>query len=140
MNTRTICSFIFAGIMAAALPVSADTLELKNGQIIQGKFVGGTALNIRFQVNGQEMFFSTKDVLNIGFSDTSVQDSSANGSAGNAQQPGYPPAAAGPPTMAILTPETPYQMRPRHWIPTRRENEGIQARSPSLRGLLCWCA
>ena len=95
MNTRTICSVIFAGIMAAALPVSADTLELKNGQIIQGKFVGGTALNIRFQVNGQEMFFSTKDVLNIGFSDTSVQDSSANGSAGNAPQPGYPPAAAG---------------------------------------------
>jgi hypothetical protein len=86
MNARTICSLILAGIMAAALPVSADTLELKNGQIIQGKFVGGTALNIRFQVNGQEIFYSIKDVLNIGFSDTSVQDSNATAPAAPASQ------------------------------------------------------
>src|SRR5579863_5262008 len=47
-----------------------DTLELKTGQIVQGRFVGGSPLNIRFQVDGKEQIFATKDVLNIGFSDT----------------------------------------------------------------------
>jgi hypothetical protein len=61
----------FAGI------ASADSLELRNGQIVQGKFIGGSQLNIRFQVNGQEQVFGTKDVLNISFSDTSAQDSSS---------------------------------------------------------------
>jgi hypothetical protein len=90
MNTKALCSLILAGIMAAALPASGDTLELKNGQILQGKFVGGTALNIRFQVNGQEMFFSTKDVLNIGFSDTAVQDANATAAAAPASQSSTP--------------------------------------------------
>lgn len=58
-------------------PAWADTLELRSGQIIQGKFLGGSSMNIRFQVNGQEQVFATKDVLNISFTDTSVQSSDA---------------------------------------------------------------
>jgi hypothetical protein len=70
---------LMLALLAAGLAgtVSADSLELKNGQIIQGKFLGGSPTNIRFQVDGQEQVFATKDVLNISFSDTSVQDSSA---------------------------------------------------------------
>ncbi len=48
-----------------------DTLELRTGQIVQGRFVGGSPLNIRFEVDGKEQIFPTKDVLNIGFSDAS---------------------------------------------------------------------
>lgn len=56
---------IFAG---SAL---CDTLELRSGQVIEGKFLDGSPLNIRFRVNGQIETFATKDVLNIGFSDSS---------------------------------------------------------------------
>jgi len=49
--------------------VMADTLELRTGQIVQGRFLGGSTKNIRFQVNGQEQVFATQDVLNIGFSE-----------------------------------------------------------------------
>jgi hypothetical protein len=74
-----ILRLLMLGIVAAGLAgtVSADSLELKNGQIIQGKFLGASATSIRFQVNGQEQVFAASDVLNISFSDTTVQDTSA---------------------------------------------------------------
>jgi hypothetical protein len=65
----------------------ADILELRTGEIVQGKFLGGSPMNIRFQVNGQEKVFSTKDVLNIGFSDTGEASNSAA-----APPPSTPPA------------------------------------------------
>jgi hypothetical protein len=72
----------------------ADILELRTGEIVQGKFLGGSPLNIRFQVNGQEQVFSTKDVLNIGFSDTGE----ASNNAAAAAPPSTPPAPAPVPT------------------------------------------
>jgi hypothetical protein len=73
-----------------------DTLELKTGQIVQGRFVGGSPLNIRFEVDGQEQIFATKDVLNLGFSDTS--------GASNAPAPAAAPA---PPADADAPPAAP---------------------------------
>ncbi len=60
----------FAGAALVGIALG-DTLELKTGQIVQGRFVGGSPLNIRFEVNGKEQIFPTRDVLNIGFDDTS---------------------------------------------------------------------
>ena len=66
-----------AAVSAAAMGAGAlagaafgDTLELRSGRIVQGKFLGGSPLNIRFQVDGKEEVFATKEVLNIGFADT----------------------------------------------------------------------
>jgi hypothetical protein len=73
-----------------------DTLELKTGQIVQGRFVGGSPLNIRFEVDGQEQIFATKDVLNLGFSDTS----------GTSNAPA-PAAAPAPPADAEAPPAAP---------------------------------
>jgi hypothetical protein len=77
-----------AVVSSAALAGAAlgDTLELKTGQIVQGTFVGGSSMNIRFAVDGKEQIFATKDVLNLGFSDI--------GDASN------PPASSAPPTPA----------------------------------------
>jgi len=87
---------IFAGALAAG--ASGDILELRDGQVIQGQFIGGSPLNIRFRVNGQEQVFATKDVLNIGFSD--ADDSS------NAPSPA-PQSTEPPPADASSTPTTP---------------------------------
>ena len=57
------------GMAVLAGAASGDTLELRSGRIVQGKFLGGSPLNIRFQVDGKEQIFATKEVLNIGFSD-----------------------------------------------------------------------
>jgi hypothetical protein len=89
---KPLLRFLTAATVAVALVgiLPADTLELKNGQIVQGQFVGGSPLNIRFRVNGQEQVFATKDVLNIGFSETTDASNAAS-----APQPA--PAAAPPP-------------------------------------------
>jgi len=99
MFNRIFCSLILA-LVAGIAPgaAAADTLELRNGQVIQGKFLGGSSQTIRFQVAGQEQIFATKDVLNISFSDVSVDASNAaafgtpDASAANA-----PAAANSPP-------------------------------------------
>ena len=41
MNTKQVCGLIVA-LSVAAVCARADSLELKNGSLINGKFVGGT--------------------------------------------------------------------------------------------------
>jgi hypothetical protein len=78
-------------IALVAGSASADTLELRSGQVIEGKFLDGSPLRIRFQVNGKIETFATKDVLDIGFSDSGA-DASANPAP--PEQPPQQPAAA----------------------------------------------
>ena len=91
-------SFVGAAISGTALVGFAlgDTLELRTGQIVQGRFVGGSPLNIRFEVDGKEQIFATKDVLNIGFSDVSDVSDVSSAPA--------PPAAPAPPVDSAATP------------------------------------
>lgn len=106
--------FKFVIIAAIALAPSAsvalgDMLELKTGQVVQGKFIAATTTNIRFQVDGQEQVFATKDVLNIGFND-SGDTSSAAGSAPPPEPeapPDSPAAQAAASAPAPPAPETP---------------------------------
>jgi hypothetical protein len=81
---------------------SGDVLELRDGTVIQGQFVGGSPLNIRFKVNGQEQVFATKDVLNIGFSDPT---DASNAPAAQSAAPPPAPAAAPPPAAVPPPPE-----------------------------------
>jgi hypothetical protein len=76
--------FSFALVRSA----SADVLELKTGEIVQGRFVSASSATIRFEVNGQAQTFAIKDVLNIGFSDASEAAASP--------APAPPPPAAAP--------------------------------------------
>jgi len=76
LSRQAIAASAFALLLGQ--PLRADTLELRTGQIIQGKFIAGSVKNIRFQVNGQEMSYPTQDVLNIGFSDQGDASSSSN--------------------------------------------------------------
>jgi hypothetical protein len=56
-------------LAAATMPMtaSADTLEMKDGTVIHGKYVGGTEFNVRFLVNGQVKYYATKDILTLSF-------------------------------------------------------------------------
>jgi hypothetical protein len=64
-------TFTAAAAIWLASSAFADVLELKTGEIVQGKFISGSSATIRFEVNGQQQTFPIKDVLNIGFTDTS---------------------------------------------------------------------
>ena len=63
--TLCLAAGLFLGWAAAA---SADTLELKNGQVLSGKYVGGTAGTIRFEKSGGTQVIETSKALALTFS------------------------------------------------------------------------
>jgi hypothetical protein len=77
------CLLLVAGIGFA------DTLELKDGRVVQGKYLGGTQAVLRFEVNGDVQTFPTNDIVALTFTRNS-------GSA--------PAPAAAPPPQADLAP------------------------------------
>ena len=83
-------------IVAIGFTASADTLELKDGSVVHGKFLGGTEYNIRFMVNNKVTYYAVKDILTISF------DSSASEApkAPAASAPAISGAPAGTPASA----------------------------------------
>jgi len=46
---------------------TADTLELKDGRVLKGKYLGGTQTVLRFELNGEVQTFSTVDIVALTF-------------------------------------------------------------------------
>jgi len=67
---------------------AADTLELKDGRVLQGRYVGGTQAILRFSVNGEVQAFNTTEVVALTFT--------TNYGGGAAAAPAAPPAPAAP--------------------------------------------
>ena len=69
MTTRNISKVLIAA--AAALLFAgiglADTLELKDGRVLQGRYLGGTQAVLRFEVNGDVQTFPTHDIVALTF-------------------------------------------------------------------------
>jgi hypothetical protein len=82
-------------IAAAALGVlftggaMADTLELKDGRVLQGRFLGGTQALMRFSVNGEVQTFNVTEIVALTFTNN-------YGAAAGAPEPAPPPQAAPP--------------------------------------------
>jgi hypothetical protein len=49
----------------AAVTASGDTLELKNGTVLQGKYLGGTADTVRFQTDAGMQIVSYDEIKNM---------------------------------------------------------------------------
>jgi hypothetical protein len=49
----------------------ADTLELKDGRILKGKYLGGTQAVLRFEINGEVQTFNTTDAVALTFTGNS---------------------------------------------------------------------
>src|SRR5216683_1778922 len=46
---------------------AADTLELKDGRVLKGKYLGGTQAVLRFEINGEVQTFNTTDIVALTF-------------------------------------------------------------------------
>jgi len=95
---KTWAKWIGAAILSAALAgaAAADTLELKDGRVLQGKFLGGTQAILRFQVDGDVQTFSTNDIVALTFTRGSSQPQQMPAPAAPVA-PAQAPAPAGPP-------------------------------------------
>jgi len=66
---------LIAALCLAASIASADSLELKNGSLIKGKFIGGTENEISFKVGSSVQKYNVADIASLKFdSDTSSGD------------------------------------------------------------------
>lgn len=76
----------------AVLMARADTLELKNGSRINGKFIGGTESEITFKVGSSMQKYDLADITSLKFdSEMSASEASAgmSSSRGNEAPPDY---------------------------------------------------
>lgn len=77
---------VLASLIAAASCAIADTLELKNGSVIKGTYVGGSETQISFRVASSVQQFPIQDVLSLKF------DSRPAAASAPAAAPASPPA------------------------------------------------
>lgn len=66
MRLKLKCGFLTALILAASM-AWADALELKNGSLIRGKFLGGTETEITFQVGSTVQKYKVADIVSLKF-------------------------------------------------------------------------
>src|SRR5437899_13070406 len=96
---KSVNRFLVAVVLAIffAGAAAADTLELRDGRVVKGKYLGGTQAVLRFEINGEVQTFSTNDIVALTF--TGRGGGSAP-MAAPAPAPAPPPAAAPAPVPA----------------------------------------
>src|SRR5438874_486768 len=95
-------ALVFAGLGFA------DTLELKDGRVLQGKYLGGTQAVLRFEVNGDIQTFPTNDIVALTFTRDSGRRTPQAAPPPQPPPPDNPPSDAGaPPPNAAYTPPPP---------------------------------
>jgi hypothetical protein len=72
-HLRTIFA-VLAGILLVCVPgIHADSLQLKNGNFVQGKYLGGTERAVQFEVNGRVRLYDIDEILSISFAAASAE-------------------------------------------------------------------
>lgn len=98
-NVKRLFTAIIVGLFFVSV-AAADTLELKSGRVVQGKYLGGTQHILRFEVNGEVQTFSTNDIVALTFTGTGRSLSPAPAPADAAPAPAAAPATAPAPAPA----------------------------------------
>jgi hypothetical protein len=62
-----LASLALIGLILFSVSASADTLQLKDGRVIQGKFLGGTQASVQFEANGKIDLYDVNQVISITF-------------------------------------------------------------------------
>jgi hypothetical protein len=100
----------FLGVGALALLISAgtfaDTLELKDGRTLRGRYLGGTQVIVRFEVDGDVQTFRVTEISAVNFDRRSHRN--------DRRDDGAPPPRdqSGPPPNGQYDPPPPDQSRP----------------------------
>jgi hypothetical protein len=100
---KSLKRLIYAAAAALLLiaSVSADTLELKDGRVLQGRYLGGTQAVLRFEVNGEVQTFSVNDVVGVTFTGKPMPSAAPVAATPAAEAP---PAPAAQPDGTVVLP------------------------------------
>ena len=90
---------VVAGLVLVCTLAHADVLELKNGKVLNGQYVGGTAATLRFETSAGLEVIETSQALALTF--TTSASSAAAPVAAQATSATPPPTAAAPSSITI---------------------------------------
>jgi hypothetical protein len=65
-NVNRFLAAVVLGLFFAGA-AAADTLELKDGRVVKGKYLGGTQAVLRFEINGEVQTFNTTEIVALTF-------------------------------------------------------------------------
>jgi len=101
-SARLMTVLACAGLSWTAAPASADTLQTKDGRVIQGKFLGGTQASVQFQRNDNRIeLYDVDNIISVTFTGAPVVSSAPPAvSAPLAAQPPAPVTVQAPPPAA----------------------------------------
>ena len=67
ISQKLFTGLAWIGLGLISLSASADTLQMKDGRVIQGRFLGGTQASVQFEANGKIDLYDVGQVLSITF-------------------------------------------------------------------------
>lgn len=106
---RLALAMIVAGMCLPLISAHADTLELKNGSVIKGTFIGGSEAQLSFRVGSTVQHYAVADITSLKFDSDPGRSSTDNGFAPRSRpEPNYPDPAPRPaPNYAESAPPAP---------------------------------
>jgi len=90
-SARLLAICVCVGVSWMGVPVSADTLQMKDGRAIQGRFLGGTQASVQFEINGKIALYNVDDIISVTFT-------SAPPPPARPEYSRFPPPPSAPPT------------------------------------------
>src|SRR6478609_2112312 len=90
---RFALAMIVAGMCLPLISAHADTLELKNGSVIKGTFIGGSEAQLSFRVGSTVQHYAVADILSLKF-DADPGRSANYENFAPRPEPNYPPPPA----------------------------------------------
>lgn len=100
ISAKLLAGLVWTGLGWMAVSASADTLQMKDGRVIQGRFFGGTQSSVQFETDGKIELYNVGDVISVTF--TNAPPSSSVPPAAPSALPAAPP----PPPAASQAPST----------------------------------
>jgi hypothetical protein len=134
-RARTMVAVVLGLFIAGA--AAADTLELKDGRVLQGRYLGGTQAVLRFEIKGEVQTFNVSDAVALTFTGTSSATEAPASAPQSAATPLPAPAASAPKTSR---PRPPDPLRWRPGLPEPRTLLLNMAKSPFRLDNRSWCA
>jgi hypothetical protein len=129
MDVKKICGVALT-VYVAAVAAWADSLELKNGSLIKGKFIGGTQTSISFQVGSSVQSYNVADIRSLRFdSDERVGSASPSSNHLNVRAAEEKEGVAEPSSSAILPAGTRISVRTIDDIDSTKNRVGYRFRA-----------
>jgi hypothetical protein len=111
---KLLFAFIAAAFCTLALTAFADTLELKNGSVIKGTFIGGSEAQLSFRVGSSVQHYPVTDIVSLKFDSDGGGRPVSDGAFAPRPAPNYAPT----PAPVRSTPPAPIATGDRISVPT----------------------